>query len=74
MALLNAYLQMVKKKAYSQMELFKESKRTESKLLNSLMARKTSSFLMEPESESTLMAELENNTQMGHMRHHIDND
>lgn len=74
MVLLNAYLQMEKKKVYSLMELFKELKRTVLKPLNLLMVKKISSSLMEPESENIQMAELESNTQMEHMRHHIDND
>ena len=38
------------------------------------MAKKIFYFLMEQELENTQMEELENNTQMAHMRHLIDND
>jgi len=60
----SVFLKTEKKKVFSQMALSSESRKAESKLLNSLMAKKISSTQMAPESESSQMEESAKRTQM----------
>jgi hypothetical protein len=61
---LSAFLLMVRRRAYSLMERFNELKRVVSKPLSLLMAKKTSSSLMEQECVNSLTAECAKPTPM----------
>ena len=64
---------MEKRRVYSLMALFKESKRMELKLLNLQMDKRTSSSQMEHALGNILMEESERPTLMGQVRAHTDN-